>query len=174
MRTAFRWQAWALAAACLALALVPAWLWQQQSSAWRSREAANATLLAGARASEESLRAELAKRTGGSAEAVPIYALELERGAGTAGEAPKQLAIPQGAAAIVLALPSDIVRQASGAELRNSSGETVWTVSPLPVSDADSTGLSIPAVRLSAGRYTVALLAQGRKMGQFRFEVVRR
>jgi len=166
----FRWQVWALAAACLTLALVPAWLSQQQSSRFHAKEAETAALLDRERLSEAYLRAELARQAGQSAGAVPIYALELERGADAT---PKQLVIPNGATSIVLALPSDVVRQASTAELRNASGQTVWSVSPLPVSDADSTGLNIPTDRLSSGRYTVALLAKGQAVGRLQFEVVK-
>jgi hypothetical protein len=130
----FPWQQWALAAG-IVVALLPGFFFYRELS--------------------ES-RALLAKEHLSSA-AVPIFGLELERGA--SGEPLKQLAIPQGVNAIVLALPSDLVRQATSAELRNASGQTIWTAAPLPASAADSTGLTISAQLLPPGRYAIVLRA---------------
>jgi hypothetical protein len=168
-----RWQPGALAAACVVLALAPA-LWIRQSSEWRAKEAAGAAALAREQASAASLRQELARLSNEPVGALPIFALELERGAATPGEAPKQLAIPRAAVSIVLAVPTDLVRQASAVEIRNSSGQTVLTVSPLPASDADSTGLSIPTRLLPPGRYTVLLLARLQTLARFPFVVTLR
>jgi len=166
------WQAWTLAAACIALAIVPTFLWLRYSSQLASQQSGTEALLARERAAAAGLRDQIAKlQTGSPVRAVPIFALELERG----GEAaPKQLAVPRNTAVIVLALPSDLVRQASAADVRDASGQTVRTVSPLPVSDADSTGLTIDAQMLSTGRYTVVLLAHDRTLARFPFEVTLR
>jgi hypothetical protein len=101
---------------------------------------------------------------------VPIFALELERGGG-AGQPVKQLAIPRGVDAVVLALPADLAGQASAAELHNASGQTIWTASPLPKGDADSTGLTVAGQLLSPGRYMVVLLAGHRTLARLPFQV---
>jgi hypothetical protein len=103
---------------------------------------------------------------------VPIFALELERGG--AGETFKPLAIPRGVNTVVLALPADLVRQASAAELRNAAGQTIWTASPLPASDADSTGLTVPGQLLTPGHYAVVLLAGDRTLARLPFQVTLR
>jgi len=160
------WQGWALAAAAIVLAVIPASLWHRQLSQARASQAAVAELLAEERRASSSLRAE-------SRGAVPIFALEVERG-GTAGEALKQLAIPAGVRAVVLALPADLVRQASAVELRNATGETIWTASSLPDGDADSTGLKVDGRLLTPGRYAVVLLAGGRTLARLPFAVIPR
>jgi hypothetical protein len=157
------WQGWALAAAALVLALIPGFVWYHELSESRARQAATTALLAEERRSSASIRAA-------SRGAVPIFALELERGGG-GGETFKKLAIPRGAGAVVLAMPADLARQASAAELRNASGQTVWTASPLPAGDADSTGLTVAGQLLSPGRYVVVLLAGDRTLARLPFEV---
>jgi len=164
------WRRWMLAAACLALAAVPGLLWLRDSSEWRAKEAATTRQIAGDRDSIASLRDQVAKLKGAAVNAAAIFALDIERGADTT---PKRIAIPPGTAAIVLALPSDLARQASSAEIRNASGQSIWTVSPLPASDADSTGLTISAGLLTPGRYTIVLLVQDRTVARFPFEVAR-
>jgi hypothetical protein len=168
------WQGWALAAAVLVLALIPGFLWYRELSESRGRQAAAAALLAQEQRSSASLR-EAAARVSGDASrgVVPIFALELERGGG-AGETFKQLTIPRGVNAVVLALPADLVRQASAAELRNASGQTIWTASPLPAGDADSTGLTVASQLLSPGRYVVQLLAGDRTLARLPFQVTLR
>ena len=156
------WQ-WALAAAAVLCAIIPGFLFYRELSESRARQAAAAALLAGEQRTSASLREAAA-----TLRAVPIFALELERGG--SGETLKQLAIPRGVNAVVLALPSDLVRQASAAELRNASGQTIWTASPLPASDADSTGLAVPGQLLSPGRYVVVLLAGDRVIARLPFE----
>jgi hypothetical protein len=154
------------------LASLPAILWQRDSARWRSNEEATRALLARERASADSFRDQLQKlRANAAVRAVPIFALELERGADAAHEPPKQLTVPAGAAAIVLALPSDLVRQASSAEIRNAAGQIVRTVSPLAASDADSSGLTVESQLLPAGRYTVVMLAGERTLARFPFEI---
>lgn len=170
MRPVARWQGWALAMGGVLLALAPGLVWYRELSHWRARQAATAALLVEEQRSSASLR-ELAADMPNSP--VPIFALELERG-GAPGEALKQLAIPIGAAAVVLALPTDLVRQASAAELRNGSGQTVWSASPLAVSDADSTGLTIPSRLLPPGRYEVVLAAENRPVARLPFQVTLR
>jgi hypothetical protein len=159
------WQGWALAAAAVVVALIPGFLWYRELSESRARQAATAALLAEERRSSAVLREA-------SRGAVPIFALELERGG--AGETVKQLAIPRRVNAIVLALPSDLVRQASAAELRDAGGRAIWTASPLPASDADSTGLTVAGQLLSPGRYVVLLLAGDRTLARLPFQVTLR
>jgi hypothetical protein len=161
-----RWQGWALAMAALVLALAPVLFFSRKLADSRAQQAATAANLAAARDLASSLKADA---SGG---AVPIFALELERGGGSGSL--KQLAIPPAASAIVLALPTDLMRQASSAELRNDAGQTVWSASQLPVSDADSTGLTIPSRLLSPGRYTIVLIAGDRTLARLLFEVVAR
>ncbi len=159
-----------LAAACLVLSAGIGLLWLRDSSELHSREAAASRQAADAQASIASLREQLAKIKDVTAvAAAAIFALDVERG--SANEAPKQIAIPRGVASIVLALPTDVVRQAVSAELRDGAGKTVWTLSPLPSSDADSTGLTLASDRLALGRYTVVLLAHDRTVARFPFEV---
>ena len=166
------WQAWALAAACAALALAPGVFWYRERSAWHSQQAAAAALLDRDERAAAALRAQIAGLANRpSARAVPIFSLELERGAGNAPA--RRLSIPRDAAAVVLALPTDLVRQASAAEIRAASGQAIWSVSPLPAGDADSTGLSVDAQVLPNGRYTLILLAGQRTLAQLPLEVVR-
>ena len=168
------WQGSALAAAAIVLALIPGFLWYRELSESRGRQAATAALLAGQQRALASLR-EAATRPRGdtSRGAVPIFALELERGGGTGGTF-KQLAVPRGVDAVVLALPADLVRQASAAELRNASGQTIWTASNLPAGNADSTGLTVAGQLLSPGRYVVVLLAGDRTLARLPFQVTLR
>jgi hypothetical protein len=167
------WQGWALAAAAIVLALIPGSLWYRELSEARARQAAIAALLAQEQRTSASWRAAAdGLRGDASRGAVPIFALELERGG--AGKTFKQLAIPRGASAVVLALPPDLVRQASAAELRNASGQTIWTASPLPVGDADSTGLTVAGQLLTPGRYVVVLLAGDRTLARLPFQVTLR
>ncbi len=160
-----RWQGWALAMAALVLALTPVLFFSRELADSRVQQAAPAASLAEARGLASSLKADA---SGG---AVPIFALELDRGG---PGSLKQLAIPRGFSAIVLALPTDLMRQASSAELRNDAGQTVWSASQSPVSDADSTGLTIPSRLLSPGRYTIVLTAGDRTLARLRFEVAAR
>jgi hypothetical protein len=167
------WQGLALAGACLALALVPAFLWRRAIGDIEARQASTNAALANERRSEAELRGQLAKlEAAPSLRADPIIALELERGV-PAG-AVKQVSIPIGAAAMVLALPSDLVRQASEAELLDSSGQIIRSVSPLPAADSEATGLTIDARLLPAGRYLLALRADERTIARFPFLVERR
>jgi hypothetical protein len=155
------------------LALIPGFLWHHELSEARARQAATASHLAEEQRSSASLREEAAKLRGDkSREAVPIFALELERGG--AGETLKQLAIPPGVNTVVLALPTDLVRQASAAELRNASGQTIWTASPMPAGKADSTGLTVAGQLLQPGRYEVVLLAGDRTLARLPFQVTSR
>jgi hypothetical protein len=163
------WQGWALAAAVLVFASIPGFLWYRELSESRGRQAATAALLTQEQGSSASLR-EAATASRG---VVPIFVLDLERG-GRAGETFKQLAVPHGVNAVVLALPADLVRQASAAELRNASGQTIWTASPLPAGDADSTGLTVASQLLSPGRYVVVLLAGDRTLARLPFQVTLR
>jgi hypothetical protein len=165
-RPAALWQGWALAAAATVFALIPGFLWYRELSESRARQAATAALLAQEQRSSASLREA-------SRGAVPIFALELERGGGAGGTL-RQLAIPRGVNAVVLALPADLARQASAAELRNSSGQTIWTASPLPAGDADSTGLTVAGQLLPPGRYVVVLLAGGQTLARLPFQVTLR
>jgi hypothetical protein len=122
-----------------------------------------------AEASAASVRDQMARMQGGaSIQAVPIFGLDLQRGSETM---PKQLVVPRAAEGIVLALPSDVIRQASAAEVRKPSGETVLVISPLPAGDADSTGIMIASRVLSAGRYEVVLRKGARLLARFPFVV---
>jgi len=173
-RPAALWQGWALAAAAMVFALIPGFLWHRELAESRARQAATAALLAEEQRSAASLREAAARPRGdASGGAAPIFALELERGGGP-GETLRQLAIPRGVNAVVLALPADLARQASAAELRNSSGQTIWTASPLPAGDADSTGLTVAGQLLPPGRYVVVLLAGGRTLARLPFQVTLR
>jgi len=164
------WQGLALAAGCVLLALAPAVFWYSQASESRARQASTGALLESERRSTASLREHVAKLEFDAApHTTPIFSLELERG-GASGEALKQLAIPREAAAIVLALPTDLARQASAAEIRNASGQAIWAASPLPVSDADSTGLTVAARLLPPGRYSVVLLLGDRTLAHLSFQ----
>lgn len=163
------WRGWALAAAGIVLALIPGFLWYRELSESRSRQTATAALLAEERRSS----ASIAPMRDTSRGALPIFALELERG-GEPGETVKQLAIPRGVNAVVLALPADLVRQASAAELRNASGQTIWTASNLPAGDADSTGLTVAGQLLTPGRYVVVLVAGDRTLARLAFQVTLR
>jgi len=166
------WQGFALAMGCVILALAPGVLWYRALSQSRAAQAAAGALLAREQRNAASLREQVASLEGDAAlRAVPIFSLELERGAGTPEEALKQLSIPRGAASIVLALPTDLVRQASAAELRNAAEETIWTVSPLPAGDSDSTGLTIAARLVPPGRYAVVLRAGERTVARLLFQV---
>jgi len=174
-RPVARWQGWALAAAAIVLALIPGFLWRRELSESRGRQAATAALLAQEQRSAASLRETEARlHADASIGAAPIFALELERGGGGAGEPFKQLTIPRGVNAVVLALPSDLARQASAAELRNASGRTIWTASPLPAGGADSTGLTVAVQLLTPGRYVVVMLAGDRTLARLPFEVTSR
>jgi hypothetical protein len=169
------WQGLAFAAACLVLALTPGLLWRGQLTEWRARQAADGALLEREKRAEASLRDQVARLEGESAlQAVPIFALELERGSRSLGEAIQQIAIPPGAAAVVLALPADVFHQASTAELRSASDQTIWTLSPLPPSDSESAGLTIAARLLAPGRYSVVLRAGERALAHLPFQVISR
>jgi hypothetical protein len=173
-RRAALWRGWGLAAAALALALIPGLFWYRELAESRAKEAAANARLAQEQRTSASLRdaaAKLLQET--SRQAAPIFALELERGAG-AGETLKRLAIPREASTVVLALPADLARQASSAELRNAAGQTIWTASPLPAGDADSTGLTVASQLLPPGRYVVALLAGDRTLARLPFQVAAR
>ena len=164
------WQGWVLAAACLALALVPAVLWRRALDESNARQAAAAADLVRAQRAAASLRDRVAGlQADASFRAAPIVSLELERG--NSAQAETRLSIPRGTPAIVLALPTDLVRQASAAELRDASGNVIRTVSPLPAGDSDATGLTIAAQLLPAGNYVVALQAGGRTLGRFPFRL---
>lgn len=158
-----RWHGWALAVGGVLLAFAPGLLWYRELSGFRKKEAASAALLAAVQRSPASLRTP----AGG---AMPIYALEVERGRAP-GDSAKQLTIARSAAAIVLALPEDLVHQASSAELRDASGRTVWTAPALTAAEADSTGLTIPVQVLSPGRYTVVMLAGNLTVALLPFDV---
>jgi hypothetical protein len=167
------WQGLALAAACLALALVPAFLWRRAIRDSEARQASVNAALANEQRSKAELRDQLAKLQGGpSLRADLVVPLELERG--VPGEAVKEVSIPSGVAAVVLALPPDLMRQSSGAELRDASGLIVRSVSPLPATDADATGLTIDARLLPAGNYSLVLRAGERTIARFPFRVERR
>jgi hypothetical protein len=173
-RPVVSWQGRALAAAVIVLALVPGLIWYRELSESRARQAATASLLAEEQRSSAAWREAAARLRGdASPEAVPIFALDLERGDGGGGTL-KQLAVPRGAHAVVLALPADLVRQASAAELRNASGQTIWTASNLPAGNADSTGLTIPGQLLSPERYVVVLLAGDQTLARLPFQVTLR
>lgn len=169
-----RWYGWAaLAAAAIVCALIPGFLFYRELSESRAQQAATAARLSEEQVTSASLReAAAAIRNDTSRAAVPIFALELERGG--SAETLKQLAIPPGGHAVVLALPADLVRQASAAELHNAAGQTIWSASPLPSSDADSTGLTIPAQLLSPGRYEVVLMAGNRRLARMPFQATLR
>lgn len=171
-RPILAWQGIVLAAACLALAFVPIVLWRRAAADYNARQAASTAALARERRSSAELRGQLAKLEAPSLRVDPILALEPERGAG--GEAVRQLSIPASAAAVVLALPSDLVRQASAADLRDASGQIVRSISPLPAADSDATAITIDAQLLPAGRYTLALRAGDRAVARFAFLIVRR
>jgi len=163
----------AQAAAVIVLALITGFLWRRELSESRGRQAATAALLAREQRSSTSLREEAAKlHADTSFGAAPIFALELERGGGA--ETFKELAIPRGVKAVVLALPADLARQASVAELRNTSGQTIWTASPLPAGGADSTGLTVAGQLLTPGRYVVVILAGDRTLARLPFQVALR
>jgi hypothetical protein len=150
---------------------VPAFLWRRAIGDIEARQTSSKTALDSERRSAAELRDQLAKlQSGSSLRADPIVALELERG--VPGEAVKQVSIPRGATAVVLALPSDLVRQASGAELRDASGQIIRSVSPLPAAQSDAMGLTIDARLLPAGRYSLALRAGERAIARFTFRVV--
>jgi hypothetical protein len=167
------WQGWALAATCLAFALVPAFLWRRAVSNYDAGAAAAAAALANERRSEAGLREQLAQlQSGPSLRVDPIVPLELERG--VPGEGGKQVSVARGVAAVVLALPSDLVRQASEAELRNASNTTIRSISPLTAADSDATGLTIDAKLLPEGSYSLVLRARERTVARFPFRVVRR
>jgi hypothetical protein len=173
-RPAPLWQGLSLAGAALVLALIPGFLWRRELSESRARQAATTALLAEEQRSAASVRGEDAKLLSDtSLGAMPIFALELERGAGAAATV-KRLAIPRGVNAVVLALPADLARQASSAELRTASGQTIWSSSSLPVGDADSTGLTVPGQLLTAGQYAVVLLAGDRTLARLPFQVTLR
>jgi hypothetical protein len=173
MRPIAAWQGLALAAACVALAFVPAFLWRHALSESNARQAETTASLDREQRSMAALRDRLAGlESDASLRAAPILALELERG--NSGEAAKQLAIPHGAGAVVLALPSDLVRQASAADLRDASGQVIRTVSPLPAGNSDATGLTIPAGLLPPGSYSVVLRAGERTLARFPFRVISR
>ncbi len=96
--------------------------------------------------------------------------LELARGT---SDAPVQtLTIPHGASSIVLALPIDLLQRASAAELRNASGQTIWTASPLVVGNSESAGLTVPTERLQAGTYSIELRAGDGLIARLPFGVV--
>jgi hypothetical protein len=166
------WQGLALLAACLALAFVPAILWRRAVSESQARQAVAATALADERRSEARLRDQLAKLEGGSSMRIdPIVPLELERGA--PGGTVRHISIPSGAGAIVLALPQDLVRQASAAELKNASGAAFHSISPIAAGGSDATGLTIDARLLPAGRYSLELRAGEHVIARFPFAVDR-
>ncbi len=170
-RPILTWQGVALAAAFLALAFLPAFLWRRAAADYDARQAANTAALAREQRSTAELRDQLAKLEAPSLRADPILALEPERGAG--GESVRQFSIPTAATAVVLALPSDLVREASAADLRDGSGEIIRSISGLSAG-ADATGITIDAQLLPAGRYSLILRAGERTVARFSFQVVRR
>ena len=70
---------------------------------------------------------------------------------------------------VVFALPADLVRQASAADLRDAGGKTLWTASPLTGTDADSAGLTIPSRLLPRGRYEIVLRAGEKTVARLAF-----
>ncbi len=161
------WQALALAAACLVLALIPA-------AIWNATQTETAAKLASEQRSVASLQEQVAKLQRAASDrgpqAVPIFVLELARGT---SDAPVQtLTIPHGASSIVLALPIDLLQRASAAELRNASGQTIWTASPLVVGNSESAGLTVPTERLQAGTYSIELRAGDGLIARLPFGVV--
>lgn len=163
------WRGLALVAACLALALVSAVLWRRAVSESEARQAAAAALVNEQR-SEARLRDQLAKLEGGLSMRVdPVIPLEIERGA--AAQKPKQVSIPPGAQAVVLALPSDAVHQASAADLRDAAGRIIRSISPLGAAGSDVPALTIDARLLPAGQYSLDLRAGERIVARFSFVV---
>ena len=168
-RPILAWQGLALAAACLAVAFVPAVLWRRAATEYDTRQAVSAAALAREQSTAAELRDQLAKLEAPSLRANPIVTLEPERGAG--GEAVRQVSIPASATAVVLALPSDLVRQASAADLRDASGQIIRSISPLQAPGADAVGVTIDTQLLSAGRYSLTLRAGERTVARFAFVV---
>lgn len=172
------WLGSAVAAACVLLALIPGLVWRRELSKSNAAQSAAAAGLAREQRTVAALREQASKlertspgRSVARAQAVPIFPLEMVRG-GSPGEATQTLTIPRGIAAIILALPIDLVQRASAAELRNGSDQNVWTASPLLSGGYESVGLTIPAELLPAGRYSVLLRAGGRTIGRVPFVVV--
>jgi hypothetical protein len=161
------WQGIAMAAACLVLAMIPGVVWQRQLAESRATQA---NALAGAenqRRAAELARADLARGPG--AQAMPVYPLEIARGA--ASEQVPEIAIPA-AGGVVLAIPRDVARQASAAELQDTGGHALWIVSPLPNGAADALGLTAPRRLLAPGQYALVLRAGDRVIARFPFRAV--
>ena len=166
------WLGSAVAAACLAVALIPGFVWRRELSDSTAAQSAAAAMLAREQRSEASLRDQMAKleRTGSNrSQGVPIFALELVRGAGAADST--HLTIPRGADAIVLALPNDLIQRATAAELRNASDQSIWTASPVLGGTSEAVGLTIPTSLLSTGRYSVVLRTGERSIARLPFLV---
>jgi len=156
------WQGFALAAACLVLALIPSAIWYRQAAESRGRETV-------ALADAASLRAELARRVPNQgAAASPVYPLELVRGA---EESITQLAISKGADSVILVVPRVATQLASKAELQDASGRTVWTLAAIPAGSSDSVGLTVPANLLAPGKYVLLLHSGGKPVARFAFQV---
>jgi hypothetical protein len=159
------WQGLALAAAGVVLAVLPGFLMFRATMQAHDEVAAK---LAQEQQSTAGLRAQISQLQADAApHAAAIFALEFERGG--AGETAKQIAIPHDASMVVLALPADLVRQASAAELRDASGKTLWTMSPLTGNEADSAGLTIPSRLLPHGRYEIVLRAGQKTVARLGF-----
>ncbi len=172
------WQASLLAAACLLFALVPAFLLDRQLSISNAKQTAAAAALTRAQRSSASLRRQIAelKRAAlspaeASPSALPVFSLELMRGGAGSEELAKQLTIPRAATTVVLALPIDLVREASTAELRNSSSQVIWAADLPRSADAEAAGLAIPSRLLTTGRYSVLLRAHARNVARFSLRV---
>ncbi|HLJ49749.1 MAG TPA: anti-sigma factor [Bryobacteraceae bacterium] len=168
------WMGLALACACVVLVLIPAFVWRQQLSDSQAAQSEIARTLTHEQSSTASLRQQIAKleSTGpnGQPQGVPIFPLELARGAGSPNEVQNLTLLP-GVRAVVLALPIDLVQQASAADLVNSSNQNILTASPLLTGNSESAGLTIPAERLPAGRYAVVLRAGERTIARLPFRV---
>ena len=161
------WQGLALAAACVVLAVLPGFFLYRSAS---ESHANTASLLEREQRSAATLRDQISQlRTEAAPHATPIFALEFERGG--AGENARQIVIPREASTVVLALPADLLRQASAAELRDVSGKTLWTMSLLTGSDADSAGLTIPSRLLQRGRYEIVLRSGEKTLARLAFVV---
>ena len=156
------WQGFALAAACLLAALIPAGVWYNQAA--RSRAEAAAALANADRATQaaDSLRAQL----NAPSQAMPVFPLELSRGAGD--ESLPEIPVSPAAGGVVLVGPGDAARDASTAELHDASGRSIWTAA-LSARFSDSLGLTAPAKVLTPGRYELVLLGGGQVRAHFAF-----
>ena len=164
------WPVLGLAAACVTVALAPAFVWHRESAHWKAMQLETTSKLRQEESVAASLRGQVARLESPPPRAVPIFSLELVRGADS-GEPGKQLDIPKGTSDVVLALPTDLMRQASSVELRNSSGQTVWTVARLRASSSEAAGLTIAAKLLEPGGYLVLLRVGEHTIARLPFRV---